>query len=177
MTLLVRAAGAPEALARPVRDEIRAIDAGMPVFAVGSLRQRIGIALLLPRAGALLFGIFGMLGLALATLGIYGVMSYLVSQSTREIGIRLSLGARPVDVLRQVMRTGLARVGVGIGLGLAAAFGATRALSTVLYGVTPTDALTFAGVALFLMAVAAMACAIPAQRAARVDPMVALRHD
>jgi len=177
VTLLVRAAGAPEALARPVRDEIRAIDAGMPVFAVGSLAQRIGVALLLPRAGALLFGIFGMLGLVLATLGVYGVMSYLVSQSTREIGIRLSLGARPVDVLSQVMRTGLTRVGVGVGLGLAAAFGVTRALRAVLYGVTPTDTLTFCGTALFLFAVAAVACAVPARRASRVDPMVALRHD
>jgi ABC-type antimicrobial peptide transport system permease subunit len=124
-----------------------------------------------------LLALFGFVGLALGALGIYGVLAYLVNQRTREIGVRIALGARTTSVLGMVVGRGLRLAAIGVVIGLAASLALTRVMSGVLYGVTPTDPLTFGGVALTLLAVAALASAIPAFRAARVDPLTALRAE
>jgi putative ABC transport system permease protein len=149
-------------------------------FPPRTLEQATGVALLLPRAGAGLFGLFGLLGRTLASVGLYGVIACLVSQRTREIGIRMALGAQRLDIVRLVVGQGLGMALAGVGLGLAGAFAVTRLLSVILvilYGISPTDLATFAGVALVLLLTAVAACAIPARRAARVDPMVVLRYE
>jgi ABC-type antimicrobial peptide transport system permease subunit len=124
-----------------------------------------------------LLSVFAGVALLLATIGIYGVVSYLVGQRTNEIGIRMALGAQQRDVLRMVLGQGGKMAAVGVTVGLVASFGLTRLMATMLFGVTPTDPFTFGGVAVILLAVVLLACWIPARRAMRVDPMVALRHE
>jgi predicted permease len=177
MTLVVRTAADPRALAGAVREQLRALDPNLPVADVRTLEEQFDLSLLPARVAAWTLGGFGLLALALAAIGIYGVVSYTVAQRTREIGVRMALGAGRSDVLRLVLGEGLSVVGVGLALGLALSFAVTRVLGGFLYGVTASDPLTFAGVPALLAAIALAAGYLPARRAAGVDPMVALRHE
>ncbi|MGH9510368.1 MAG: FtsX-like permease family protein, partial [Terriglobales bacterium] len=177
MTLLVRAAENPEGLLPVVKAQVWAVDKDMAIWSVASMDQLISDSVAGRRFKLLLFGFFAALALVLAAVGIYGVMAYLVTQRTHEIGIRMALGAQTGDILRLVLGQGLALTLIGVGAGLGGAFALTRVLTSLLYGVTPTDPVTFVAVSLLLAVVAGLACWIPARRATRVDPMVALRYE
>jgi len=177
MTLHLRTATPPEQLLPALRQELHALDAKLPIYNVKTLEQYRREALFEKRLQAALIGGFGLLALALACLGLYGVLSFSVAERTREIGVRMALGANRSDVVRLIVRQGFRLIAIGIGLGLAGAFAATRVLQSLLYGVSATDAFTFTAVTLLLAAVALAACWIPARRAAKVDPMIALRCD
>jgi putative ABC transport system permease protein len=142
-----------------------------------SLEQRLANTMTSRRLNVILLGSFAAVALLLAAVGIHGVMSYLVTQRTREIGLRMALGAQRTDVLRLVIQRGMILTSLGLAVGGIGSFGLTRFLSSLLYEVSPTDPLTFAGVAVLLAAVALLACYVPARRAARIDPMVALRQE
>src|SRR5215475_12926738 len=175
MTLQVRASSEPSALISAIRAEVRRIDETMAVFDVRPLSAFIAESIVQERLLTMLLSFFGLLAMLLAAIGLYGVISYSVSQRTQEIGIRISLGARSRDVLRLVVGQGMKLVLVGLITGLAAAFGLTRWLKTLLFGVSATDPLTFTVIALLLTLVALLACYLPARRATKVDPMIALR--
>ncbi|MCG3161863.1 MAG: hypothetical protein JMDDDDMK_03078 [Acidobacteria bacterium] len=177
LTLIVRAQGDPETALAALRREFQQLDATLPVYGAATLTEHLSVALFPARIAATLLGSFGLLALLLAAIGIFGVMSYTVSQRTREIGIRLALGATSAQIIRLIVRQGLSLTIVGIAFGLAAAIAGTRLLNALLYGVSATDVRTFIGVTLLLAAVAFAACWIPARRAAKVDPMIALRRD
>ena len=173
----VRTAGDPLKLVPALRSEIRAMDPYLPVSAVKSLREHLKISVFAQRLAASFLGAFGLLALVLATVGLYSVIRYAVSQRTREMGVRAALGAQEWDITRLVVREGMVLAVSGLGLGLLAAVGITRFLESLLLGVSATDPLVFAGVAALLAAVCAAACWFPARQAAAVDPMVALRAD
>jgi predicted permease len=177
MALHVKTNGNPRDVAAAVRREVQALDPNLPAFNVMSLADNIDISLFPARFGAVLVGVFGFLALLIASIGIYGVMSYGVSERTHEMGIRMALGARGRDVLRLVISQGLwlALIGVAIGTGLALAV--TRVVKSYLYDVSVTDPLTFIGIALLLIGVALLACYVPASRATKVDPLEALRYE
>jgi putative ABC transport system permease protein len=177
MTVVVRTAGDPSTIAKPFRDAVRSVDRDQPVGRLETMDALVAESLDTSRLSTMLFGVFGMLGLVLAAVGIYGVMSYGVIQRTREFGVRMALGARQSDVRALVVRQGLVLTGVGIAIGLGGAFALTRLMRTLLFGVTPSDPLTYAGIALVLGAVALVASYLPARRATRVDPLVALRSE
>lgn len=176
-TLVVRTAGDPLALANPIRQIIQELDPNQPIRSIATLGGVMSESIAQDRFFTLLFGIFGGLALVLATLGIYGVLAYSVNQRTQEIGVRMALGASAADVLRMVIGVGMMLVGVGVVLGTAAALLLTRVLESQLYGVSATDPLTFVAVPAILAGVALLASYIPARRATRVDPMVALRAE
>jgi predicted permease len=175
MTLIVRAAGDPRALVGAVREQIRALDRGLPVDDIKTVREVIYESLARERFITLLLVGFAALALALASVGIYGVMSYSVAQRTHEIGIRMALGAQSRHILRQVVGRGMALVLAGVAVGLAGAFALTRLMTALLFGVSASDPLTFASIAVILVGVALSACWIPARRATKIDPMIALR--
>jgi putative ABC transport system permease protein len=175
--LIIRTKAAPETLAAAVQVEMGRIDRGIPLRQVRTMEVVIADTLWRARLSAWLLGLFAALAAALAAAGLYGVMSYSVNQRTQEIGLRMALGAASRDVLRMVIAEGFRLTVVGLGLGLGAAFALNRLIASQLFGVTATDPLTYGGVAMLLAMVAMVACYIPARRAARVDPMVALRRE
>jgi ABC-type antimicrobial peptide transport system permease subunit len=177
ITTLVKTSANPLRLARPVHDQIAALDPTMAVFNTETMQEHVNKSLLLPRISALLLGIFGAVGLTLAAIGLYGVMSYSVRRRTREIGIRMALGARPGTVLKMVLRQGLMLTGIGLGIGLGIALGLGRFTASLLYGVSGADLLTFVTVPAVLLAAATAAAVVPAFRAAHVNPTTALRHE
>jgi predicted permease len=175
VTLHVKTAGDPRALIGSVREAIRAVDPNVPVVDVKTMEEQMLVALLPARLAGTLLGAFGLLALLLASVGIYGVMAYAVVSRTREIGVRRALGAQTNNLLRLILGEGMRLAAIGFAIGLAAAFALTRFAASLLYGVTPTDPLTFAGALAILSAAAFVACYIPALRALRVDPVTALR--
>jgi putative ABC transport system permease protein len=160
-----------------VRTQISALDKDQAVFNVRTMEQALAQSVAARRFSMILLAVFAILALTLAAVGIYGVISYSVAQRTREVGIRMALGARTIDVLNLVVREGLKLVLIGVGAGLAGALLLTRLMTTLLFGVTATDAVTYVTVALTLIFVALIACGIPARRATKVDPLVALRFE
>jgi predicted permease len=176
-TLIIKTSVAPGAMAQSVRAQIAALDPNMAVFNIETMQQHVDKSLLLPRISALLLGIFGAVGLTLAAIGLYGVMSYSVRSRTREIGIRMALGAKPRKVLRMILRQGLILTGIGLVIGLAISLVVGRFTSSVLYGTSGSDLLTFTAVSAVLLVTATVAILIPAMRASRVEPTVALRYE
>jgi putative ABC transport system permease protein len=177
MTVVVRTNSDPEGLTLLVQNAVWALDKDQPISEVGTMDHWLSDSLASRRLNMLLLGIFAALGLALAAVGIYGVISYSVTQRTHEIGIRMALGARRGDVLQLVVGQGFALTFLGVVIGIAGALGLTRFLSSMLYGIRPADPLTFVGVSMILAGVALLASYIPARRAMKVDPMVALRYE
>ena len=177
MYLAVRANSRPLELAAAVRAQVQGLDPDQPIAEVATLNDLIGRSESQSRFTTLLLALFAAVGLVLAVVGLYGVMAYSVAQRTHEIGVRMALGAGRRDVLRMVVGRGLGLGLAGVVTGLAGALALTRFLSSQLYGVRPTDPATFAGVSLILMVVAMLASYIPARRATKVDPMVALRYE
>ena len=177
MSLMIRYRNGANGVAAAVRNEVLALDKDQPVYSIRTLDSVLSESVAGPRFRTLLLGAFAVVALILAGVGIYGVIAYAVSQRTQEIGIRMALGARATDVLKMVLNHGMKLILIGVAIGLAGAFALTRLLTTLLFGVTPTDAATFATVSVGLIVVALFACFIPARRATKVDPLVALRYE
>ena len=177
MFLVVRTDGNPLALTGAIREQIGRVDADQPVANIQTMDTRVTASVAQRRMQMHVLGTFAAMAILLAAVGIYGVMSYSVTQRSREIGIRLALGASRLDVTGLVLRQGLTMVTAGIGLGLAGALLMTRVLRTLLFGVTPTDPFVFAAIVVLLSATACLAIYLPARRAARLDPLVTLRSD
>jgi putative ABC transport system permease protein len=178
-TLQARASGDPESVIGAVQREVHALDKDLPVFGVKTMGQHMQGALMAPRLAAALLGVFGVVAALLASVGIYGVVSYAVAQRTREFGLRMALGAQPRNVAWLALRGGMTPVWIGMAIGLGAALAATRLLEleSFLYGVSASDPMTYAAMTILLGTVALLASFIPARRATKVDPMVALRSE
>jgi putative ABC transport system permease protein len=177
MTLVVRTKSDPGALAGAFRSEALAVDKSLPVYSIKSMSEYMRDSLSQRRLNMMLLGIFAAVALVLAAVGIYGVLSYTVSQRTHEIGIRMAVGARPSDILKLVVRQAMQMALAGVALGLLASFALTRLMASLLFGVSATDPATFALISIILTGVALAACFVPARRATKVDPMIALRYE
>jgi putative ABC transport system permease protein len=177
MSLVVRTSGDALAMAGAVKKEIHEIDKDLAAFEVATIDELLAETIALRRFSMTLLIIFALVAMSLAAIGIYGVISYSISQGTHELGVRIALGATASDILKLVLKQGMAMTGLGMAIGLVAAYGLTRLLSSLLYDVTATDPATFAIVSALLAGVALAATYIPARRATRIDPMVALRHE
>jgi predicted permease len=175
MNVVLRSGAAPTALTSAIKKEIRELDPDLPIYNVRTMDDRVQESLARCRFSMMMLGLFAALALVLATIGIYGVMAYMVSQGTREIGIRLALGATQTNILRLVVRQGMTLALTGVAIGLAGALILTRLMRSLLFGVQSTDPLTFIAIAALLTLIALLASYIPARRAARIDPMVSLR--
>ncbi len=175
MTLLLVTAGAPEAVLPAVRREVAALDPNVPIAEATTLAQHLQLSLFPARVAALLLGLFGLVGLLLAAVGLYGVVSQSVARRTREMGIRLALGSQRGELLAKLTMEGMVLVGIGVGIGLAAAYASSQVLASLLFGISAVDPLTFTGVPLMLLLVALLATLVPAWRAMRIDPVKSLR--
>ncbi len=179
MTVAVHSAGNPLALVTPIRERVRQANASLPIYDVRTMSERVQRhdTMWVRRTYSWLFGIFAVLAACMAAGGIYGVISFAVSQRTREMGIRMSLGARPGQMVCQILRRGAGLIGIGLSIGLIGALAVCHLLSRFLFGISPTDWLTYTSVSFLLIAVTLLACYLPARRAARIDPMEALRYE
>ena len=175
--LMIRVASNPSGITSAAREAIHASDPALPLFDIRTMEDLRTGTFWQYRVFGEMFGTFGAVALFLAAIGVYGVLAFSVSQRTQEMGVRMALGASRADVLRLVVRQGVVLAAIGEVLGLAGAFGITRVIGTLLYNVTPTDPLSFGGVAIFLTVIALVASYLPARRATTVDPIVALRKD
>jgi putative ABC transport system permease protein len=177
MKLVARTATDPQGLVRALRAQISAVDSNVPAYAVTTMQQAVSESTAGHRYLTLLMTVFALAALTLVVTGIYGVISYSVGRETHDIGVRVALGAKRKDILRLVLGKVTAMAGLGVGIGLVGAAGLTRFLGDMLYGVKPMDPLTFLSVAALLLTIALVACYLPALRATKVDPMVALRYE
>jgi ABC-type antimicrobial peptide transport system permease subunit len=167
----------PTGLIAAVRQAAREVDANLPLYSIKTLATQVDESLAQERLISVVSSVFGLLSLLLASIGLYGIMAYAVSQRTRELGIRMALGARRSLVLLMVLRQGMTLVLLGIGLGLAVSLSGSRIVTSQLFGITATDPLTFVGAPILLLTVALVACCVPARRATKVDPLIALRQE
>jgi putative ABC transport system permease protein len=177
MTVVVRTTPDPRSLSAAVRSQVFEVDKDQPISRVRVMEEVVSATVASRRLSMALLAGFAVVALALAAVGLYGVMSYVVTQRTHEIGVRMALGARVGDVLALILKQGMFLVLIGVSAGFAAALAVTRLIASLLYGVSPTDLATFVVIALLLTAVALLACYLPARRATKVDPMVALRYE
>jgi putative ABC transport system permease protein len=177
MSLVIRTTGDPANTTAAARNEIRSLDKGIPVFNVRTMNDVLGTSIASQRMSMLLLSAFAAMALLLAMIGIYGVTAYYVTQRTQEIGIRMALGAQMSDVMKLVFRNGMALALIGVAVGLAGAFALTRLMTSLLFAVKPTDAMTFAIVSVCLLVTALIACYLPARRATKIDPLEALRYE
>jgi len=176
-TFQLRTVADPTRIIGAVRQAAREIDANLPLYNIKTLARQVDESLSQERLISALSGFFGLLSLSLAAIGLYGILAYAVSRRTREIGIRIALGAHPGTVLRMVLRQGLILTLLGVGFGLAASLGATRLIASQLFDVTPTDSVTFVAAPILLLTVALLAGLVPAMRATNVDPLIAIRQE
>ena len=177
MTVILKASGDPDQLISSVREQVRRVDPEQPIWNIRTMDQIRDESVAPERLNLTLFSIFAGIALLLAIVGIYGVMSYTVTQRTHEIGIRMSIGAQQRDVFKMVLGQGMMLALIGIAIGLVGAFALTRLMAAMLFSITATDPATFAGIAILLTTVALIACYLPGRRATKVDPAVSLKYE